>query len=142
MNNFILASYISVCGRRNPNLNECVRKSVEALRPKIAQGMPELNVPSVEPFELPEGLALVDSVGIKAYARNVKLYGFSNFVMDKLNLDLDKKQIDVLVHFKELQLEGDYDVNAKIVVPISAQGPVKIDTGNLISPVFDEYLEI
>ncbi|XP_015109263.1 putative beta-carotene-binding protein [Diachasma alloeum] len=132
-------SYITVCGRKNSNLNECVRNSVESLRGKIAEGMPELDVPSVEPFFLPEGLPLVDSPDIKAYARNVKLYGIPNFVLDNLNVDLDKQQIDLQVHFEKLRLQGDYDVAAKIVVPINAKGPVEIETSGVSGQAVLKY---
>ncbi|XP_063991785.1 uncharacterized protein LOC135170163 [Diachasmimorpha longicaudata] len=132
-------SYINVCGRKNPNLNECVRNSVESLRGKIRDGMPELDVPSVEPFVLPEGLPLVDSADVKAYARNVRLYGMANFVLDKLNVDLDKRQIDLQVHFEKLKLEGDYDVAAKIVVPINAKGPVEIETTGVVGQAVLKY---
>lgn len=35
-------------------MTKCIQKSVEDLRPRLKQGIPELNVPPLEPFYVPE----------------------------------------------------------------------------------------
>lgn len=129
--NFLLflASYIKVCGRRDPDLDGCVKKTIEVLRPKFKIGIPELDVPSADPFFLEEGLPLANSRDLQASARNVNLHNFSNFELNGLHIDLEKKKIDFDVFFRNIKLDGDFDVKAKIVVELKGTGPIEIHAG-------------
>jgi hypothetical protein len=46
-------------------------------------GIPELDVPSIEPLTLPEVL-VAQGAGIKAVGKNIEIYGPGNFVIKKL----------------------------------------------------------
>ncbi|XP_057338859.1 putative beta-carotene-binding protein [Microplitis mediator] len=126
-------SYIPICGRRNPNLNECVKNSVDTLRPKLRDGIPELDVPSTNPLFMEEGLPLADSPDFKAGAKNVKIFNALDFEVKRLNVDLENKKIDIDIFFKKMKLQGDYHVKAKIVVPVEGSGPIDIDAEDIES---------
>lgn len=49
---FFTASYIKVCSRSDPEINKCVLNSIEQLRSKLKSGIPELEVPAIEPLTL------------------------------------------------------------------------------------------
>lgn len=59
--------------------------SIESLKPKLAEGIPELNVPSLEPLFLGD-LLLGDSNngGLVITARDVDAFGASNFKIKRL----------------------------------------------------------
>lgn len=122
---YFTASYIKVCGRRNPQLDNCIRNSVEAMRAKLREGIPELKIPSIEPMYM-DNVSLADLPNFKAFARDVRLHGLSNFIVDNLHSDLEKNQFEVELTFKEVTLKADYDVNAKILVPVAGTGPINI----------------
>lgn len=46
------APYIKVCSRNDPEINKCITNSIEQLRDKLTAGIPELDVPSIEPLLL------------------------------------------------------------------------------------------
>lgn len=119
------APYIKVCGRRNPNLNQCVINSVESLKPTLVNGIKELDVPSMEPLFMAK-VALAELRDFKAFARNVSLFGLSKYNINDLEVGLEKKQMEIDLTFPEVRLTADYDVNAKILVPISGRGPIDI----------------
>ncbi|XP_015109261.1 uncharacterized protein LOC107036053 [Diachasma alloeum] len=125
-------SYVKICGRKNPKLNECVKNSVESLRAKLREGMPEFETPSVEPLEIPAGIDIAESEAFRATARNVKIYGVSDFEIRKNDLNLEKKTLDIDLYFKKLHFEGDYNVSARIIVPINAVGPIVIDAEDIL----------
>ncbi|XP_033208017.1 uncharacterized protein LOC117167295 [Belonocnema kinseyi] len=124
--------YIQTCGRRNPQLNECIQNSVGAVINELRNGIPEINVPPLEPMII-DSMKLVDLPNFKASARDIKLYGLSNFKIKKLNLDLEKQQINVELIFKEITLDAEYDVNAKILFPVAGTGPINMVTSEIIS---------
>lgn len=49
---FFTASYIKICNRKDPDINNCVLNSIEQLRSKLKTGIPELEVPAMEPLTL------------------------------------------------------------------------------------------
>lgn len=79
------ADYIHICTRDDPQLNQCMTNSIESLRPKLAEGIPSLNVPSLEPLFLGD-LLLGDNNqnGLVITAKDVDAYGASNFKIKRL----------------------------------------------------------
>lgn len=82
---FYLASYIHVCKRSDPKVEQCVINSVEDIRPTLKKGIPELDVPAIEPLLIPEvGVPGRDGGSAVAYGRNIKVHGASDFKVDSL----------------------------------------------------------
>ena len=127
-------SYISVCGRKNPQLDKCVEESVRRLTPKLKDGIPELDVPSLEPLFVEE-VALANLDDFRAVATNIKLRGLSSFNIKHLKVDLEKQKIDIEVNFPKVYMDSDYDVKAKIIVPINEKGPINTITDDVYAKV-------
>lgn len=120
------ASYIKICYQDDPKLNQCVKESIEALRPKLAEGMPELDVPTLEPLHIPQ-IELANSPSFKAAAQMVKFYDFTKFKIESLDIDLEKGTIFVILRFDKIRLDAQYAVNAKLGPAIIAgKGPIDI----------------
>lgn len=124
------ASYIQICGRRNPALDKCIENSVNSLMPRLKNGLPELDVPPLEPLEMKE-IKLAELDDFQAVATNCKLSGLSNFTLKSFVADFDKKMFKMELTFPKVIMESDYDVKAKIIVPINEKGPIKTITGKL-----------
>lgn len=63
-----------------------MKQSVEQLRPYLTRGIPELDIPPIEPIIIGD-LIVAESVpgqGISITAKGVKAYGPSNFILKKL----------------------------------------------------------
>ncbi|XP_046477428.1 circadian clock-controlled protein daywake [Neodiprion pinetum] len=128
-------SYIKVCGRQNPKLNNCVLDSVSSMTTKLKMGMPELDVPSLEPLTL-DKIILSDHSSLRAIATNVKLFNLSNFICKFLHVDLENQTIDMQLTFPQVRLEAEYNVTTKIVnVPINGIGPMIIVTDDVEAKV-------
>ncbi|XP_034934982.1 uncharacterized protein [Chelonus insularis] len=142
LTSFVLAevpSYLHVCGRRDPDLDNCILKSVDAVRAKLLEGIPELDVPPLEPLLLPEGLPLANAVDLKASAKNVKLWNATTFSASDFHADLEKKQFSYKLHFDSLKVEGDYEIDAKVLIPIHGVGFIDIDTSDINADIFLGY---
>ncbi|XP_071645750.1 protein takeout-like [Temnothorax longispinosus] len=123
-------SYIHVCGRRDPNLDQCIFNNVENLKDKICEGMPDLNIPSNNPLILDE-LVIFDSPDNKLYIKDTKMTGLCDFVVNYLHLDIDKLHFDVDLLFKQIQINGTYNLNVRLLVPITNTAQVYITTDNV-----------
>lgn len=65
---------------------QCIISSIEALRPLLVKGVPELDIPSIEPMDI--GNLLVSentrSNGLHISAKNIKAHGASTFKIKSL----------------------------------------------------------
>ncbi|KAL0101154.1 hypothetical protein PUN28_018778 [Cardiocondyla obscurior] len=125
-----IPSYIQVCGRKDPNLDKCILQNIENLKDKICEGIPELNIHSNNPLLLDE-LAIFDSPENKLFIKDTKVIGLCNFVINFFHIDIDKLHFDVDLLFKNIQINGTYDLNLRVVVPIAHKAEIHISTDNV-----------
>ncbi|XP_015109105.1 uncharacterized protein LOC107035952 [Diachasma alloeum] len=124
-------SYLKICGRRDPDLSGCVKTSVEALRHKLRTGISDLQVPSLEPLNIDEDLTIANSQAFRAHTRNTKVFGVSQFDLTRVNVNLNAMTLEIDIAFDKLKFQSDYDIMARILVPITAGGPIEIDAEDI-----------
>ncbi|KAL7305738.1 hypothetical protein TKK_0001989 [Trichogramma kaykai] len=122
---------IKICGRRNPQLNQCVINATLDLMPKLKTGVPELDLSSIEPIRI-DNLVMADIDNFHAYATNVTLGGLSEFKINLMNVDLESGKVDIEFVFPKIHLKSNYEVKAKILIPINEKGPIDLITENTL----------
>ncbi|GLV39162.1 uncharacterized protein CBL_06213 [Carabus blaptoides fortunei] len=130
-----IPDYIHICHRNDPEVSKCIIQSVEALRPRLLSGIPELDVPSLEPLILPEIVISRGSgnTNYRAIGKNVNVYGAGTFQVTKLKLDIPNQTYFIGVKFPILKFMSDIDVNARIlVVPVKGIGKLEANATNCI----------
>lgn len=126
------AEYISVCGRKNPDLSNCINASVIALEPYLRNGIAELKIPPVEPLNI-EKVNLLDTNELKAIASDLQIWGLLNYHLNHLNVDFDKREIKIELSLPELKLIANYDVNIKLInAPIMSKGVIELLTSTYL----------
>lgn len=75
------ADFIHVCKGNDPQLNDCIVQSIQALRPLLATGIPEMDVPSMEPLDVGNLLVTKRTTqnGLQVLANNIKAYNASQY---------------------------------------------------------------
>ncbi|XP_071455446.1 putative beta-carotene-binding protein [Hetaerina americana] len=122
-----IPSYIKVCQLSNPNIEECVKNSIERLRPYLVKGIPEFNVPSIEPLNI-KSINANQGQSIKITLKDVKAYGCSDFIINRMKIDFKTNTMDFGLNLPHLYIESNYEVDGKILLlPIRGRGPF---TGN------------
>lgn len=83
---FSTANYLHICKKSDPHLDECMKTSIDILRPFLVKGIPELDIPSIDPIDIGDLLVSENtrSNGIRISARDIKSYGSSQFVIKSL----------------------------------------------------------
>lgn len=83
---FVLAPYVKQCYEGDPQLIQCFIGALHHLRPYLATGIKEIELPSVEPFRMEElSLSLTTGPnGYKVTLRDIDIYGASNFTVTKM----------------------------------------------------------
>jgi hypothetical protein len=81
---FLLESkfdFIPLCKRNDPDLNECILNATVSLKDKFAEGIPELQLRSIDPLKIPN-IKLeqtTNKLDYKAVLMDVALYGLSDY---------------------------------------------------------------
>ncbi|KAG8221912.1 hypothetical protein J437_LFUL002471 [Ladona fulva] len=129
-----IPSYIHVCKKNDPKVNDCIKKSIEDMRPQLIKGIPEINVPAFEPLVLPEVVVKSGNPGanFKATGKNVKVYGGGGFILDSVQADLNKNEFKASLTFPNLFFESAYEVDGQILVlPLKGKGPLTANATNV-----------
>lgn len=83
---FFLADYIHICQAGDANLAKCIISSVDELRAQLKTGIPELDVPALEPLPLDQ-IQLKrgpTNARIDANITELKVWGPSDFQIKDL----------------------------------------------------------
>lgn len=82
-NIIFLAPFLKICHRNDPNLNECVKRSVDLLRPYLKTGISALQIPSCEPLRVPR-IEISQSAGpisIRSTYTDIEVQGGTSFIL-------------------------------------------------------------
>ncbi|OWR42242.1 seminal fluid protein CSSFP066 [Danaus plexippus plexippus] len=123
----ILPDDFPQCKRNDPELEKCILAAVEVVRPRLLNGIPEVNIPTLEPFNVPT-LKLdrtANNLRLKANIKNMKAVGGSKFTIEKFRLNLNNKYVaEIKLSIPKLVVTADYDVKGSriLTLDISGQG--------------------
>uniref|UniRef100_A0A2S2PN39 Protein takeout n=2 Tax=Schizaphis graminum TaxID=13262 RepID=A0A2S2PN39_SCHGA len=141
-----LAKYTTLCKLSDPKLSQCLTSLMKDILKHSKSGIPELNIPSLEPFVIQEiDLKIFQGLGAsifggtvqrsdksKAFARNLIIHHSSEFDIHDLKVDIKKNEFFIDLTFPKLQIEGEYDVNLIMFnMPIKSTGPVYINATDI-----------
>ncbi|XP_070504692.1 protein takeout-like [Chironomus tepperi] len=127
-----LPSIVQVCSRNDPNIDECIKNSVNKLKPYLGTGNlgDGFVVPALEPFSY-EGFSINPSPSFLVKVKNASVIGASNFTIEKLRFNYNKIVLDMITLFPNLTMLGIYDMKAKIsILDINGQGDLKASIVN------------
>ncbi|XP_034663033.1 uncharacterized protein LOC117898014 [Drosophila subobscura] len=118
-------AYIKQCQRDDPKLVECFMSAIEHLKPYLANGIPEIQLPSVEPFKM-DSLALQLTEGPQGYKitlKNMEAFGASNFQVKSLKLSENNEPFKAKIVMPKLKIEAKYTSSGVLLIlPASGGG--------------------
>lgn len=126
-----LPATIKLCKKNDPNINECLKSSIENAIRVLKPGLPELQLLPVDPLPLTK-ITIQDGVGrpvnINLELSNVRNAGLSQTNIEAARIDFDKHIIETDAFLRFLTLEADYVMNGQfLVLPIKGNGRCKME---------------
>ncbi|XP_050456597.1 protein takeout-like [Cataglyphis hispanica] len=117
--------FLKICHRNDPNLNECVKQSVNSLRPYLKTGIPALQIPPCEPLRVPqiEISQAVGPISITSTYTDIEVQGGTNFTLKSVKIDIDKDRVRLKLYLPRLEMIARYNMNGRIMLlPITGNG--------------------
>ncbi|XP_011309495.1 protein takeout [Fopius arisanus] len=122
---FVTPEYILPCGRSDPALDTCIQKSFNHLKPYLIKGIPELELPPIEPLTIPQ-LGMENGQGavrVSALFSNITAIGPGNYTVGRVRVDLRNLRLDLHLAIPKIELQGHYVVAGNVLLfPIQSQG--------------------
>ncbi|XP_012275262.1 uncharacterized protein LOC105696952 [Orussus abietinus] len=114
----VLPSYIKPCKRSDPDIDNCITNAIESLREKLAEGIPELGAPPIEPLYLDQIRLLKGPTGARLDVNitNLQVDGPSKFKVSNLKANVDDVVFTFKVGFDRLSFKGRYQIDARILL--------------------------
>ncbi|XP_058453619.1 protein takeout-like [Malaya genurostris] len=122
-----LPSAIKVCSRNDPDLPNCITKSVLSLKPQLATGKfsDDFTIPPLEPLAL-ANINMDQGQEFKATFSNLLVNGPSQFQIDNLKVNIEKLTFDFNVYLPKLSFRGKYDLKMRLLLlNIAGSGDLK-----------------
>ncbi|KAL5273048.1 hypothetical protein ACFFRR_000054 [Megaselia abdita] len=120
-----IPEYIKQCKKDDPQLVECFKSSLHHLRPYLAAGIPDIELPSVEPFKM-DALALQLTGGPQGYKitlKNMEVFGASEFKVNSMKLSENGKPFEAQIYMPKLRIEAVYTSSGVLlIIPASGHG--------------------
>lgn len=117
--------YIKQCRSADPALVECIKGSLHHLKPWLKTGIPEIQMPSSEPFIM-DSLSLALTGGPNGYRINLKdmeVYGASNFTVKSIKLSEGSQPFEAVIIIPKLVIKAKYTSSGVlIIIPASGGG--------------------
>ncbi|XP_043274345.1 protein takeout-like [Venturia canescens] len=114
--------YVKPCSRSDPQLKTCLIDALHHLRPYLKVGIPDIKLPSVEPFHMDElSLSLTGGAnGYRVRLRDLLVRGASNFTVDEIKLG---SPFEAIVRMPALVLDAHYSSSGVLIIlPASGNG--------------------
>ncbi|XP_044752570.1 protein takeout-like [Coccinella septempunctata] len=118
-----LPNYITYCHRDDPQLNECVAKAIHQVKPHLAEGIPEFQLPSMNPLFLPEA-SLESGENFKCTFKNIEVFYADEFILKNVDIDLKNNRVEMVIVFPRLRIKSIYAVSGKLLIlQLDGSGP-------------------
>ncbi|KAM3968236.1 juvenile hormone binding protein brP-2095 [Aphomia sociella] len=117
-----LPSYIKPCHMDDKEISKCIKEQIENSLPYFTKGVPELNVPSIDPVQLND--IKIDGNGLVLTFTKAAMHGLSESKLTDLKVNVGEKDQDFKLAFKgNLSLTAMYEVDGRILIlPIQGKG--------------------
>ncbi|XP_011631201.1 uncharacterized protein LOC105423224 [Pogonomyrmex barbatus] len=125
-----IPSYIHVCGRKDPNYDQCITDNINNIKDKICSGMSEFNILPIEPIII-DKIIIYDTDNLKLSVKDIKINGFCDFVVNFVHTDSEKLHFNFDVLFKHLFMNATYDFDVRVLVSLANKGLIYIFSDNV-----------
>ncbi|XP_066900886.1 protein takeout [Halyomorpha halys] len=145
-----LPSTFKKCGRTDPKFDVCLNDAIEDAIKILSSGIPKLGLVGLEPLKITH-LVIGRGKGpisLDLSFKNLNIHGITDVKITDQKTNLQAAKLECKSFNKKLVLEGDYEVDGKILLlPIRGKGKDNVDGYSIVTglPVVKKnktYLEV
>ncbi|XP_017780964.1 PREDICTED: protein takeout-like [Nicrophorus vespilloides] len=132
----VIPNYIHVCEANDPEISKCIVKVINEIKPKLRGGIPELDVPAMEPLHLD---AIRLRRGVQSNITDLKVFGASSFQILELKAHIPSNTFTFKLKIPRLEFGGKYELNMNLLfITLQGNGPIY---GNFTDYAVDVFMK-
>lgn len=119
------SAYFSICRRSNPDISSCIKDSLEALRPRLIEGIPDLDIVPMDPLNIPrlEYKEENENFKMKQVLTNLTIHGIRDTKLLDVRMDFSTLTLHVHMLIPSLKLTAQYEMEGKLfILPVVGNG--------------------
>ncbi|CAG9832095.1 unnamed protein product [Diabrotica balteata] len=128
----------------------CILKNVELIRPRLPNGIPELLIPPMNPFKLPE--ATLKTSGFEVTFKDVEIFNLDKIDIKEFQCNTETLKIKLSAEFPVMAAKCKYKIKGKVLVldldssgnfngNFSSTSVTVEGTGKLVTKKGNQYLD-
>ncbi|XP_067003462.2 uncharacterized protein [Anabrus simplex] len=120
---------------RPDDVDDTIAKALERLRESMSKGIPELQLPVLDPLNIHHFDLNISSelATIRGRLDDVVINNLSSYKLERIANDLDNLKIEFTLSFKPISLSGHYNVTGKAgFIDIFGNGPFSLRLNGLV----------
>ncbi|CAG9832094.1 unnamed protein product [Diabrotica balteata] len=146
-----LPEFLQPCQKSLIEVGPCILKNVELVRPRLANGIPELLIPPTNPFTFPE--ATLKTSGFEIKFTDIKIFKLDTIEVKEFQFNTETLKIKISVVFPVIIGQSIYKVKGRVLVldvdssgdfygNFSSTSATVEGTGKLVTKKGKQYLDI
>lgn len=112
-------------------MNECMVKSMGHMLPWLRKGIPEIDMPPLEPMYI-DIIILGNEAGFNGSYQNVTINGVSFYEVIDSHVDMTNRKINLDLVFPKIKTSGFASFEAKLIVLFKGEGYNEITAGKIL----------
>ncbi|KAG7306069.1 hypothetical protein JYU34_008650 [Plutella xylostella] len=127
-------SFVKTCVRRDPEFEDCSKQAVQQLFDALGPGLPEIDLPKLDPLKIPKIRILQGEgpVNVNAALDDVIVTGFGKTEVQLSQVDSKTYDFYTRVRVPKMRIEGTYDLKGKILlIPLVGRGQCWFEPTNM-----------
>ncbi|KAK5639912.1 hypothetical protein RI129_010723 [Pyrocoelia pectoralis] len=134
-----LPSFIKKCKLSgDQKIGDCIKDRIYELKPRLMDGIPELNLPPIEPLQLPLFELNTgnpnSNVAFNAKVSDLDVEGLKDVEIEQLDLNTENKTFEIKIKLPSVSGVGKYEVKGKVLLfQLQSKGTFTADLRNVES---------
>ncbi|XP_072938877.1 circadian clock-controlled protein daywake-like [Epargyreus clarus] len=127
-------NFVKTCLKSDPEFDDCSKQAVQQLFDALGPGLPEIDLPALDPLNIPKIRILQGDgpVNVNAALDNVIVTGFGHTQVLQSQVDTKTYDFYTKVHVPKIRIEGTYDLKGKILlIPLVGRGVCWFEPRNM-----------
>lgn len=114
----LASTYFRICHRSDPLISSCIKNTLEDLRPRLIEGIPDLGIVPVDPLNIPrlEYKEENENFKMKQVLKNLTVHGIRETKLLDVRMDLNNLTMQIQMLVPSLKLTADYEMEGKLLM--------------------------
>lgn len=114
----LASTYFKICHRSDPLISRCIKNTLEDLRPRLVEGIPDLGIVPMDPLNIPrlEQKEENKNFKMKLVLKNLTVQGIRHTKLLDVRMDFNNLTMQIQMLVPALKFTANYEMDGKVLM--------------------------